>query len=115
MHGILRVVATLLLFTMALGLPGAQAMPSVAPAGHAAGCHGHEPATPSPVPTSYRCCVNGHHAAIPNLSFSLRVVAAQVGSLDSNDGPRLASPLRLNSSLLVFPSDSPPSAAPLRI
>lgn len=115
MHGILRVVATLLLVAMALGLPGAEAMPSVAPAGHAAGCHGHGPATPLPVPTSYQCCVNGHHAAIPNLSFCLRFVAAQVSSLDSSDGPRLALLLRLNSAVPGFLSDSPPGLVPLRI
>jgi len=115
MHGILRTVAMLLLVTMALGLPGAEAMPSVAPAGHAAGCHGHQPSTPSPVPTSYQCCVNGHHAAIPNLSFCLGFVAAQVSSLDSSDGPGLALLVRLNSSLLEYASDSPPNAAPLRI
>jgi len=115
MHGILRVVATLLLVTMALGLPGAEAMPSVTPAGHAAGCHGHGPATPLPVPTSYQCCVNGHHAAVPGASFSLGFVAAQVSRLDGSNGPRLALLLRLNSAVPVFLSDSSPGLVPLRI
>ena len=30
------------------------------------GCHSHKPTAPAvPAPTSYQCCVNGHHAAIP--------------------------------------------------
>jgi len=115
MHGILRMVATLLLLTMAAAWPGAEAMTAVTPGGDAGGCHGHGPATPSPVPTGYECCVNGHHAAIPNLSFCLRFVAAQVSSLDGSDDPQLALLLRLNSTVLVFPSDSPPGPVPLRI
>ena len=130
MHGTLRMVATLLLLATALALPGAEAMPSVAPAGHAAGCHvhgayghgphndgayRHGPANPVPASTDYQCCVNGHHAAIPNLSFSLRFMAVQVSSLDGTDGPRLALLLRLNSAVFVFPSDSPPGPVPLRI
>ncbi|MGP0021386.1 MAG: hypothetical protein ACLPHP_22655 [Candidatus Sulfotelmatobacter sp.] len=125
MLGIWRMVATLLLLATAFALPGAEAMPAVAPAGHAAGCHGHGPhnqglhrhgpANPVPPSTGYECCVNGHHAAIPNLSFSLRFVAAQVSSLDGSDGPRLLSLLRLNSAVLVFPSNSPPGLVSLRI
>jgi hypothetical protein len=33
------------------------------------------------LPTSYRCCVNGHHVAIPNVSFTLSSTAAQLCSL----------------------------------
>ena len=115
MHGILRMVATVLLLATIFSWPGAEAMPSGTPAGHAAGCHGHEPATPSPMPASYQCCVSGHHAALPNLSFSLRVVAAQVGGLDGSDGRGWALPVRLNAAVLVFPSDGPPGPVPLRI
>ena len=111
MHGILRMVATELLLATVLAWPGAAAMP----AGHATGCHGHEPATPSPAPASYQCCANGHLAALPNLSFSLRVVAAQVSDLDGSDGPGLGLLARLNAAVLVFPSDSPPGPVPLRI
>lgn len=115
MHGILRMVATLLLFTMAAALPGAQAMPFAAPAGHATGCHGHGPASPVPASTHYQCCVNGHHAAVPTVSSSPRFLVSQVCSLDGGDGPRLASLLGLNSALFVFSSNRPPGSAPLRI
>ncbi|HME34227.1 MAG TPA: hypothetical protein VKF84_03235 [Candidatus Sulfotelmatobacter sp.] len=116
MHGILRMVAMLLLFTVAAAVPGAQAMPpAAAPAGHATGCHDHGPASPVPASTRYQCCVNGHHAAVPTVSFSLRFLASQVCSLDGGDGPRLASLLSLNSALFVVPSNSPPGPAPLRI
>jgi hypothetical protein len=116
MHGILRMVAMLLLFTMTAALPGAQAMPvPSARADHALGCHHHGPATPSPVPTSYQCCVNGHHAAAPSVSFAIRFVAAQVGRSNSDDGPRLVLLLGMNSAIFVVSSNSPPGAAPLRI
>jgi hypothetical protein len=115
MHGIVRMVATLLVLTVA-ALPGALAMPPVpAPAGHAAGCHGHGPANPKHLPTSYQCCVSGHHAAVPTVSFSLRGVATQVGSLDGVDGLRFALLLSVNSAVLIFPSNSPPGLTPLRI
>jgi hypothetical protein len=115
MPGIVRIVATLLVLTVA-ALPGALAMPPVpAPAGHAAGCHGHGPANPSHLPTSYQCCVSGHHAAVPTVSFSLRGVATQVGSLDGVDGLRFALLLSVNSAVLIFPSNSPPGLTPLRI
>ena len=120
MHGILRMVARLLLgtllLTMTAALPGAEAMPFAAvPAGHALGCHDHAPVTPSPVPTRYQCCVIGHHAAVQGVAFSLRFARVQVGSANSDDRPRLALLLSLNSSVSIFPSDSPPGAASLRI
>jgi hypothetical protein len=116
MPGILRMVAMLLVLAMTAALPDALAMPPVpAPAGHAAGCHGHGPANPSHLPTSYQCCVSGHHAAVPTVSFSLRGVATQVGSLDGVDGLRFALVLSVNSAVLIFPSNSPPGLTPLRI
>ncbi|MGA2347113.1 MAG: hypothetical protein ABSF93_13960 [Candidatus Sulfotelmatobacter sp.] len=113
MHGIMRTVATLLLLTITAALPAAQAMPFGA--GHAAGCHNHGPANPSPAPTSYQCCVNGHHAAVPIVSFSLHLAAVQVGRSNSEDRPRLALPLNVSSTGLIFPSSSPPGPVPLRI
>jgi hypothetical protein len=116
MHGLLRMVAMLLLLSLAAALPAAEAMPLAAvPVGHAAGCHEHGPANPVPASTHYECCVNGHHAAVPSVSFSLRFAAAQAGSLERGDGPRLASILGVHSPMFVFPSISPPGAAPLRI
>jgi hypothetical protein len=120
MHGLLRMVAVLLLLTMATALPGAHVLPfSVTQSGHPAKCHGHGPATPSPAPTSYQCCVNGHQAAIPNAAFSLRSslgsVAAQVDRLDGRELSRLDFVRIFRSGLFVVPSISPPDAAPLRI
>jgi hypothetical protein len=113
MHGILRMVAMLLLLTMMAGLPAAQAMP--VPLAHAAGCHSHRPETPSPAPISYQCCVNGHHAAVPIVSFALHFALAEVISSDGVDGPSLALLLGVNSAPSIFPSASPPGVAPLRI
>ncbi len=89
MYGILRTDAVLLIFTMGCALIGAHAqLFPAAQASHPAGCHGRGPGIPSrshfpapiPAPTSYQCCVNGHHAAIPNAAFSLRSMAAQLCS-----------------------------------
>jgi hypothetical protein len=116
MHGLLRMVATLLLLTMTATVPGMGAMPfAVAPAEHASGCHSHRPANPSHVPTGYQCCVNGHHVAVPSASFSLYFVAAEVESLESGNNHRLALPLGLNSAGFNLPSSSPPDLSPLRI
>lgn len=120
MHGILRMVATLLLLTlpltMAAALPETQAMPfAAAPARHAAGCHGYGPATPVPASTSYECCVSGHQAAVPIASFSLRFADAQVCRLNGCDGPGFVLLPSLKPAMLVFPSNSPPGLAPLRI
>jgi hypothetical protein len=84
MPGSLRMIALLLLVLMAGTLPGAQALAfpeaqPLPPHPHPAGCHSPGstvPATPDPAPTSYQCCVNGHHAAIPNASFTLGSVTA---------------------------------------
>jgi hypothetical protein len=115
MHGILRMVAMLLLLALT-ALPGAQAMQiPTAPAGHVSGCHGHGPASPAPASTGYQCCVNGHDAATPSVAFSLRILAARVSSLDGDDSPRFASLLSMNSAVLIFPSNSPPGLTPLRI
>lgn len=85
---------------------------------HPAGCHGHgstAPENPSPVPTSYQCCVNGHHAAIPNASFTLRSATAQLWALNSVDKPSLDFVSSLASDKLLALSNSPPGFAPLRI
>jgi len=112
-----RMIAMGLLAAIFIALPGAQALSafSIAPARHPAGCHSHSPATPSPTPLSYQCCVNGHAAAIPNAAFSNRPLEAQVC------GMAVAQQLRLDSSsdrlsvLFVVPSNSPPGALSLRI
>jgi len=129
MQGSMRMVAVLLLVTMAAALAGVQGLAfPVAQADsfplslplhlHPAGCHSQEssaPKTPSPLPTSYQCCANGHHAAIPSASFTVRSMAAQLCSLVSVDEPRLNFASSLRSETLPAPSNSPPSGVPLRI
>jgi hypothetical protein len=112
----LRMIAMGLLGAIFIALPGAQALSafSIAPARHPAGCHSHAPATPSPTPPSYQCCVSGHAAAIPNAAFSNPLEARICGMA-------VAQQLRLDSSsdrlsvLFVVPSNSPPGAVSLRI
>lgn len=119
MHGISRMVVVLLSLTVATALPGAHELPfPAAQAGHPAGCH-HQPATPSPAPISYQCCVSGHGAAMPNAAFSLRAslrtMAARFCSFDASNGPLRDIVPFVHSAVLVVPSDSPPGIAPLRI
>lgn len=112
-------IAMLLLGTIFAALPGAQALAvavfSVAPAGHPAGCHSHRPATPTPAPASYQCCVNRHVAALPNASFTSRPLEARICGLAFASRLLLGSAFNLDSVILVVPSSSPPFAAPLRI
>lgn len=116
MHRILRMVAVLLSLTMTTALPGAHAVAIPATqTGHPAGCHSHGPATPSPAPASYQCCVSGHHAAIPSVSFSAQLLLAQFATLDGGEDLSLASTLFAHSSLNVVTAGSPPGIAPLRI
>ena len=112
-------IAVLLLGTIFAALPGAQALAeavfSVAPAGHPAGCHSHRPATPTPAPASYQCCVNGHVAAIPNAAFSSRPLEARICGMSDASGLRPDFTHDRLSVSFVVPSNSPPSAVPLRI
>jgi hypothetical protein len=121
MPGSLRMIAVLLLAATAMSLPGALALPAAPPVHihlHPAGCHSSKPtapAVPDPAPTSYQCCVNGHHAAVPNGLFTLRSMAAQLCSLAAAEQLRLSSASYRHSTISVVPSNSPPGAAPLRI
>ncbi|MGC1451057.1 MAG: hypothetical protein WA830_13595 [Candidatus Sulfotelmatobacter sp.] len=108
-------IAVLLLVTLVAMLSGAQALPvPAAHPNHPSGCHGHGPEIPAPGRTGYQCCVGGHHAAIPNASFSPRPVVAQICALhagqdtDSNFVGR-------HSVALAAPSYSPPGGTPLRL
>src|SRR5438477_3653048 len=116
MQARLRTIAVLLLGTIVAGLPGARtlAVPAVS-AGHPAGCHSHGPATPTPAPPSYECCVSGHHAAIPNASFASRALGERVCSVAFAQQIRLDSAPALLSVMFVVPSYSPPGAVSLRI
>jgi hypothetical protein len=116
MHGSSRTTAVMLLITMAAMLDMQALTFPAAHSGHPASCHG--PAAPSPAPTSYRCCVNGHHIAIPNPAFSLRApvrtMDAQLCKMDHGECARLDY-VQLAGSALSVASDSPPGIAPLRI
>jgi hypothetical protein len=112
MPGSLRMVAVLLVGTIFTGLPGAGALAIPAPsAGPPAGCHGRRPATP----TGFQCCVNGHHAAIPNAWFTSRPMDARLLVLAGDEQLRLGFAAARLFVMFVIPSNSPPGAAPLRI
>jgi hypothetical protein len=118
MHRLGRMIAVLLALTMASALPGAHAVTIPATqTGHPAGCHSHGPASSSPAPTSYQCCVNGHHWTIPSVSFSFseRLVLAPFATLDGGEDLSLASTLSTHFSLNAVTASSPPGIAPLRI
>jgi hypothetical protein len=115
MHGILRMVAVVLLIAMA-AMPAAQAMPFPAvQTPHPAGCHSHGPATPSPAPASYQCCVTGHDAAIPSVARALRPLVARFAASDGGEDLALASTFAAHFSSNVVIASSPPGIAPLRI
>src|SRR5689334_183914 len=116
MHGILRMVAALLFITSAWTFTTAQV--ELFPAtrvSHPAGCHDHSSEIPSPTPTSYRCCLNGHHAAIPSAAFSLRPGTGQICGLDRSTELVLNVVPCFRPSRLLVPSSGPPGMAPLRI
>ena len=137
-------VAVLLVVTVAMALPGAHALPFPAdrtpasrilanPAQHPAGCHGYEPAlpspssssvpSPSPAPVSYECCVIGHHAAIPSAEFTIRSSVrsislprmAALSSLNGRDAAGVDVVYGAEAAASGDPSNSPPGASPLRI
>ena len=109
-------IAVMLLVVMAAAVPGAHALAflTTQPV-HPAGCHNHGPATPSPAPTSFQCCVGGHQAAMPNASFSSLSPDAGPCGLAADEPPCPGFVLDRYSVTFVVPSNSPPGAAPLRI
>jgi hypothetical protein len=121
MHGLLRTATMALLVTMmAAALPDAHSLQvPAAQTEHPAGCHERGPAapprSPSPSPTSYQCCLSGHHAAIPNGAFSLRSAAAQLCPLNRGEERDTKIVLSRDPTVMVVSSYSPPGAVPLRI
>lgn len=110
-------IAVLLVGAIVAALPGAgdaAVSPAVAMV-HPAGCHSHVPANSSPAPISFQCCVNGHHAAIPNAAFTIRPLEAQICGLSDASALRSHFAHDRLSVLFVVPSNSPPGAVPLRI
>jgi hypothetical protein len=78
-------------------------------------CQRHMPEQPSRVPVSYQCCVNGHHAAIPQATFSPRPLLALFSKSHGGENFSLACALAADFSTVAVPSSSPPGIAPLRI
>jgi hypothetical protein len=114
MQGSWRLVGLVLLVPLVAALTGGQAFAFAAPARHSAGCHGRAPATPSPAPANFQCCVNGHHAAIPNATFSepsMLVGGEEEGGKEFSGS---YAPYRRSAMCMVL-SNSPPGGAPLRI
>jgi hypothetical protein len=109
-------IAGVLLVTMATAFSRAQALAfPVAQTVHPAGCHSHGPVIPAPVPTRYQCCASGHHEVIPAASFRLRCNAAHLWSLTGAAVARMDFISSLQFEEISDVSNSPPSAAPLRI
>jgi hypothetical protein len=113
MQGSWRMIAMVLVGVTVAANPGAHALAFLTTAAaHPAGCHSHAPATPAPI--SYQCCVSGHHAAMPNASFSPRALTAPPCGLGDEQLCR-SSEFDRRSVMFVDPSNRPPGAAPLRI
>ncbi|HLW84791.1 MAG TPA: hypothetical protein VKR60_06205 [Candidatus Sulfotelmatobacter sp.] len=71
------------------------------------------PTFPSPAPRSYRCCISGHHIAIPGAAFSLTLLFAPMG--DAEFGGQVSG-VNLHSHFEVLASalGSPPLGVSLR-
>jgi|SRR5579862_593639 len=112
----LHKIAVLLLGAVC-ALPGtfAGAASAAGPRVHPAGCHDRHPATPFPTPVSFQCCVNGHHAALPNASFTVGSQDARTPDLVPDFQVRIELDSDRNSVHVLFPSNSPPGTSPLRI
>jgi hypothetical protein len=109
-------VALLLLVVTVAAFPGAHALAfSATQPAHPPGCHHHGPATPSPAPISFQCCVTGHQAAMPNASFSPGDLAARLCALAAGEQFSQGFALGRLPAMLIAPSNSPPGTAPLRI
>lgn len=109
MQGSWRLVGLVLLVPLVAALTGGQAFAFAAPARHPAGCHGRAPATPSPA-----CCVNGHHAAIPNATFSVPSMLVRGEEEGGKEFSGSYATYRRSAMCMVL-SNSPPGGAPLRI
>ena len=110
-----RIVAVILLVAVGATFASAQASDHSIPQPKLPPCHGHTPEQPSRVPVSYQCCVNGHHAAIPQATFSARPLLALFSTSHGGEDFSLASALAADFSTVVAPSSSPPGLLPLRI
>jgi len=110
-----RIVAVVVLVAVGAAFASAQASDHSIPQPKLPPCHGQMPEQPSRVPVSYQCCVNGHHAAIPQATFSARPLLALFSKSEGGQNSSLASVLAAHFSTVIVPASSPPGIAPLRI
>jgi hypothetical protein len=109
-----RIVAVIVLFAVGAAFAGAKASDHSIPQPKHPPCHGHMPG-PSRAPVSYQCCINGHHAAIPQAAFSPRPLLAQFSKSDCGEEFSRVSIVSAHLATIVVPASSPPGIAPLRI
>lgn len=107
-----RISAGILMLTILSGVLSAESVPVMTQHGEqAARCHGSLPEKPAPKPASFRCCVTGHHWAIPERAMQQTLLQPGLEPHQTDQFASEARPfLRGNSS-----SDSPPNPLPLRI
>lgn len=110
-----RIVAVIVLLAVGAAFASAPGSDHSIPQPKLPPCHGHMPEQPARAPLSYQCCVNGHHAAIPQATFSARPLLALFPKSHGGEDFALASVLAAHFSTVVAPSSSPPGIAPLRI
>jgi hypothetical protein len=113
MQAISRVAAVLLLGVMSTIVLGVPSFALTDPPAHPAGCHSHQSSAPAPV--SYRCCVAGHHAAIPGVSFSGQFPLLYLCKASEGEQYPTASIGSHAFSILILSSAHSPGLAPLRI
>ena len=110
-----RIVAVIVLAALGAAFASAQASDHSIPQPKLPPCHGRMPEQPARVPVSYQCCVNGHHAAIPEATFSARPLLALFSKSHGGEDFSLTSVLAAQFSTIVVPASSPPGLAALRI
>lgn len=95
-------------------MAGAEPAPMVAPAAHAAGCHGHGTKAPASTPVSYRCCQLGHNSAIPQSSLAPLNLFGSSAAGGLRPAPILIA-MQASPRGLTILSPDPPHTIPLRV
>jgi|HubBroStandDraft_1064217.scaffolds.fasta_scaffold254369_2 hypothetical protein len=110
------------------GAPGAASAPLTTPGRQHAGCHGHGggglpessrstsplPHSPLQAPVSYRCCLTGHAAALPQTSDLQQLSIHYASAREQIEFARTEHLLNAHEVPTVLSAD-PPNTAPLRI
>lgn len=111
-----RVLAMLVLLAVVATLPCVKVFAfSTGDSARPPACHSHLPVTPMRAPISLQCCMEGHHAAIPNAAFSPGPLAQLASRQPSYTFPDISFSMTAPSVSFPVASDSPPGAVPLRI